>query len=168
MFWTLLVLGALVPHAAHALQAQCWIYLPVHIAPLLAGLALGQAAGLGVGIAVAISELLGSHLPFERLLPLACEVFAYGAAAGWLSRYGRGLGSLFLCLIGAQLVGRLAYLVPALVFGKPLLRALHGLFFAPWPGLLLQLTLLPPLALWLAQRVSPGPLPSKHSTAPTG
>jgi hypothetical protein len=148
----LLSLGVLVPHLAHAVQAQCWIYLPAHVAPLLSGLALGGLAGTAVGAAVALSELLGGHFTQVQLIPLVCELVTYGVTAGWLSRYGRDLGSMLLCLLGAQLAGRLAYLVPALVLGKPLLRALNGLFLAPWPGLLLQIALLPPLALWLARR----------------
>ena len=129
------------------------------------GLALGGPAGAAVGSAVALSEVLGGHLTPEQLVPLVCELVTYGVAAGWLSRFGRDLGSMLLCLVGAQLLGRVAYLVPALALGKPLLRSLRGLFLAPWPGLLLQLTLLPIVALWLARRARPAQVPASQSIA---
>lgn len=150
----LALLGALVPHAAHAVHAQCWIYLPAHFAPLIAGLALGWRAGLLVGLSVAVSEVLGGHMALAQLVPLLCELITYGLAAGLVSSCSRGVGTALGCLLIAQLAGRLAYLAPALLLGKPLVRSLRGLFIAPWPGLLLQILLIPLLARGIARQVA--------------
>lgn len=148
----LALIGALVPHAAHSIQAQCWIYLPAHFAPLIAGLALGWRAGLLVGLSVALSEALGGPRVPAQLVPLACELITYGLSAGLLSKYAHSLRTALGCLVIAQFAGRLAYLVPALLLGKTLLRTLRGLFIAPWPGLLLQVVLIPLLACWIARQ----------------
>lgn len=145
----LALIGVLVPHLAHAVQLQCWIFLPVHFAPLLAGLALGLRAGAAVGAAVVLSEVLGGHLELARLVPMLFELFTYGLVAGLLARHVRSLGTALFFLIVAQLAGRLAYTIPSLILGKTLLRCLRGLFIAPWPGLVLQLVLIPQLVLWI-------------------
>lgn len=152
--WLLCIalLGVLVPHLAHALHSPCWIYLPAHFAPLIAGLGLGWRAGGLVGLLVVGSDAIGGHLMPAQLLPIACELLTYGVVAGLLSLRSRNWASTLYYLVAAQLAGRLAYLLPALILGKPLLRSLRGLFVFPWPGLLLQLVLIPPLVLLISRR----------------
>lgn len=151
--WLTLVLcciGAASAPVVHALGVRCWVYLPAHLAPLLAGLVLGANRGLLVGAVVGICDLLfGGRLHGMQAYAVMSELATYGYVAGVLRPRYPTLPSLLPALVGAMLAGRLVYLLFALVIGKGLVSSLHGLFVIPWPGILLQLILLPVAALLL-------------------
>jgi len=149
-------LGALTPLIAHAAGAACWIYLPAHVPALLAGLALGPVAGLAAGAATASADLLwGGRTHGMQFLPLGFEFVAYGVSAGLLSRRARSNGHRLAALVGAMLIGRLVHLAATVALGTPAMHVLRGLFFIPWPGMLLQLPLLPIAASWVRAIVWP-------------
>ena len=152
-------LGAITPLLAHAVGGRCWIYLPAHVPPLLGGLAFGPVVGLIVGAAAALSDLLwGGRVHGLAFLPLGLEFVTYGLVAGIASGrrgYGDQLGALLL----AMLAGRLVHLAAAVALGRSIVPVLTGLFAAPWPGMLLQVLVLPPVAL-VAARLLPPEAPS--------
>jgi hypothetical protein len=146
--------GAVTPLAAHAAGASCWIFLPAHVPPLLAGLALGPAAGLVTGGVTALADLLwGGRVQGMAFLPIAVELVAYGLVAGLLSRRSGAYGARLVALLGAMLVGRLAYLVAAIALGQTAAKVLPGLFVLPWPGMFIQVVALP-LASRMVERWS--------------
>ena len=89
---------------------------------------------------------------------MACELAAYGAVAGILYTLIRVRGRVYIALVGAQLSGRVVWgLVKWLLLGLkgtpfPFSAFLAGGFVDAFPGILLQLLLLPPIVL-LLQRI---------------
>lgn len=143
----LVIAGAITPLIAHAIGGRCWIFLPAHLPPLLAGLALGPVVGFLTGAATAISDLLwGGRVHGLAFLPLGLEFVTYGVVAGALSaRPGRYPSRLFAIVV-AMLAGRLAHFVAALLLGRGGGHLMDSLFVAPWPGIVIQILLLPALA----------------------
>ena len=152
----LALIGAASAPIAHALDVRCWIYLPAHIAPLLAGLLLGTSRGLLVGVCVAGADLLlGGKLEGLRAYAVMTELVTYGFVAGALRSESTTIGGNLRALIGAMLAGRLAYLMWSISLGRELARSLQGLFVTPLPGILLQLVALPALAVILHRWINP-------------
>lgn len=157
--WLLLLLlaglGAASAPVAHALDVRCWIYLPVHVAPLLAGLVLGARRGLLVGALVALADLLlGNRLQGLRAYVVMSELLTYGLATGLLQRQPPTLLTTLRALLGGMLAGRLVYLGLSLLLGRSFASLLPGLFLNPWPGMLIQILALPLLTLWLSRWVT--------------
>lgn len=140
----LVLAGAATPLLAHAIGGRCWIYLPAHAPPLLAGLALGPVAGLATGTAAAVADLLwGGRLHGLAFLPVGLEFICYGLVAGAVAVRSRRLAGRFLALGAAMVAGRLVHLAAAVSLGGEADHVLASLFTVPWPGMLLQLALLP-------------------------
>jgi len=143
----LVIAGALTPLVAHAIGGRCWIFLPAHIPPLLAGVALGPGAGLLTGVATAVSDLLwGGRVHGLAFVPLGLEFVTYGLVAGMLASPPSRYGTRFFAIIVAMLAGRLVHFLAALVLGRGSAHLLDGLFVAPWPGIVIQVALLPAIA----------------------
>jgi hypothetical protein len=137
-------LGAVTPLIAHAIGGRCWIYLPAHVPPLLAGLAFGPLAGMATGGAAALADLFwGGRVHGLAFLPIGLELVVYGTAAGALSTPRASYARYLVALLGAMLAGRLVYLVTGVALGRHVGQMLRGLFVTPWPGIALQLLLLP-------------------------
>lgn len=157
------LLGVAAPWGFHQFHLAGATYLPMHFFALAAGLAFGWRAGLVTGLLTPIASFAISGMPPLAILPqVVVEIAAYGLAAGLLSEKCRL--KVVWSLLGAMAGGRLAllvfmvisYLVNGRSFG-PLgpetgpLGALGTAVRLGWPGIALQLTLLP-LAFWLAAR----------------
>jgi hypothetical protein len=143
----LVIAGAITPLIAHAIGGRCWIFLPAHLPPLLAGLALGPGAGFLTGAATAISDLLwGGRVHGLAFLPLGLEFVTYGVVAGALSGRAGRYGARLFAIVVAMLAGRLAHFVAALLLGRGSGHLMGSLFIAPWPGIVIQILLLPALA----------------------
>jgi hypothetical protein len=143
----LVIAGALTPLVAHAIGGRCWIFLPAHIPPLLAGVALGPGAGLLTGAATAIADLLwGGRVHGLAFLPLGLEFVAYGLCAGMLAVPPSRYGTRLFAIIVAMLAGRLVHFLAALALGHGSAHLIGGLFVAPWPGIVIQVVVLPAIA----------------------
>jgi hypothetical protein len=71
---------------------------------------------------------------------------------------------LAVALVGAMVAGRAAYAaVAALLLGRGLAATVPGLVLAPWPGMLLQLALLPVAGTGLARFSGMRETPSRTS-----
>lgn len=154
--WSLLLLltglGAASAPIAHALDVRCWIYLPVHVAPLLAGLVLGARRGLLVGALVALADLLlGNRLQGLRAYVVMSELLTYGLVTGLLQRSPPTLLGTLRALGGGMLAGRLVYMGLSMALGRSFVSLLPGLFVNPWPGMLIQILGIPLLALGLSR-----------------
>jgi len=143
----LVIAGALTPIVAHRIGGRCWIFLPAHIPPLLAGVALGPGAGLATGAATAIADLLwGGRVHGLAFLPLGLEFVTYGLVAGMLASPPSRYGTRLFAIIVAMLAGRLVHFLAALLLGRGSAHLISGLFVAPWPGIVIQVVVLPAIA----------------------
>lgn len=128
----------------------CPMHLPVFLCAFLCGPV--WAAGVGF-LAPLLRYLLFSAPPLYPLgLAMAPELFTYGLAAGLVyARGDRTVPRLYLSLCAAMAAGRLVwgvarYLLAGLGGSEfSLAMFLSGALLTAWPGILLQLILLPPL-----------------------
>ncbi len=131
---------------------------PMHIPVLLCGFLCGWQYGLAVGFTAPLLRFLLFGMP--PIMPvgfaMAFELAAYGLAVALLCRaLPKKLGTVYLALIGAMLVGRavwgLASLVIFTLLGNPFTWEifLAGAFVNALPGIVLHIALIPPVVLAL-------------------
>jgi niacin transporter len=150
----LLATGVIFPFIFHQFGIAGRIFLPMHVPVFLAGLILGPWAGLLVGaLSPGLSAVMTGMPPAALAIPMTPELAVYGLVSGLLFRGTRT--GLYVSLLGAMILGRLVWL-PMAVFIAPLLgfpgRTLVVALAAQvvgWPGIVLQLLLVPPIVLKL-------------------
>lgn len=152
----LLALGLILPQLFHLFGGRTAgsVFSPMHLPVLLCGLLLGPAWGGAVGFLTPLLSSILTAMPPSAILPfMLCELAAYGAVAGALSRRL----PLYPALIGAQVAGRVVYALALFVGGtlfglecaapaSVLTSVITGL-----PGIALQLVLAPALVYALRQ-----------------
>ena len=137
--------------------------LPMHIPVLLCGLLCGwQLGGLVGFIAPLLRSVLFGMPPMPSVaLPMAFELAAYGAFIGllyhWLkTKQLKPAVNLYVSLVIAMLLGRLVWgvakfavvsLLTTGVFTLPMFFA--GAFVTAWPGIVVQLVIIPPIVIAL-------------------
>lgn len=129
------------------------IFLPMHIPVLLCGLLCGWFYGAICGIlGPVLSSLLTSMPPAPVLVSMVPELCVYGLVSGLLIRAVRTksvYANLYTALIGAMLAGRLVGGIAKALFlfsgGKPVVfqTLVAGYFVTSWPGIIIQLVLIP-------------------------
>ena len=128
--------------------------LPMHIPVLLCGFLCGPLWGLGVGLAAPILRSLVFGMPplFPTAAAMAFELAAYGLLSGLFYRLLPQKTpylyvSLILAMIGGRLVWGLAMTILMGLSGKGFSLAAFwtGAFANAWPGIVLQLILIPPV-----------------------
>ena len=128
--------------------------LPMHIPVLLCGFLCGPVWGLAVGLIAPIlrSLLFGMPPLFPTAAAMAFELAAYGLLAGLFYKLLPKKTpflyvALILAMIGGRLVWGLAMTVLMSLSGKSFTLAAFwaGAFANAWPGIILQLLLIPPL-----------------------
>ena len=128
--------------------------LPMHIPVLLCGFICGPVWGLGVGLVAPVLRALIFGMPplFPTATAMAFELAAYGLLAGLFYKLlpKKPLflyAALILAMIGGRLVWGLAMTVLMSATGKgfTLTAFWAGAFANAWPGIILQLVLIPPL-----------------------
>ncbi len=128
--------------------------LPMHIPVLLCGFLCGPLWGLGVGAVAPIlrSLLFGMPPLFPTAAAMAFELAAYGLLSGLFykllpKRTPYLYLALILAMIGGRLVWGLAQVILMGIAGKGFTLAAFwaGAFANAWPGIVLQLVLIPPL-----------------------
>lgn len=145
-------------HIIHPLAGP--MLLPLFFFVLLAGILFGWRAGILVGLFSPLISYGLSGMPLPQVLPrIITEAAVYGLAAGLL--YGYFRRGLLTSLVGALIAGRLA----AFVLMALTLTLSHSATLAwqaaktGWPGMLLQLLLIPFIVVLLER------LWSKHHHA---
>lgn len=147
---SLIALDVAIPWLTHHLggvQAGS-TFLPMHIFVLLAGLLFGWRVGLLVGLFTPWISFGVSGMPVLAVLPqISVELTVYGLAAGILrEKFNAGI---IWSLLGAMLVGRLALALAVFFFPwvetNPLVY-LWSVIQQGWPGIVIQLIIIPPLA----------------------
>lgn len=163
-----IALCVVLPMAFHAIPNSGIIYSPMHIPVLLCGLICGGAFGLLCGVAgTALSSVLVGMPPIPYLPSMLIELAVYGLVAGLMMQvvHTKKLYiDLYISLVVALLVGRvIAGLSQALIFspGSYSLAAWTSAYFVmAWPGIVLQLVLLPTVVFALERaKLIPGRYP---------
>ncbi len=150
-------LCVVLPLAFHAIPNAGSVFLPMHIPVLLCGLLCGWPFGLACGlIGPLLSSLLTGMPPMAILPAMMAELAVYGAVSGLMMKWvrtGRLYPDLYVSLIAALLAGRaVGGAVKALFFapqGYSVAVWAAGYFVSCWPGLLIQLVLIPAVVLAL-------------------
>jgi len=153
----LLALGMVLPFLTGQIKEIGDTLLPMHLPVLLCGFVCGWQYGGTVGLVLPFLRSLIFGMPpiYPQAVWMAAELAAYGAVAGLLYLFIRVRGRTYLALIGAQLAGRVVWgVVKAALLGLsgsafPLSAFFIGGFADAFPGILLQILLIPPIVLLL-------------------
>ena len=149
----LLAVGLVLPFLTGQIPEIGSMLLPLHLPALVCGFVCGWQWGLAVGFVLPVlrSVLFGMPPMIPTALCMAFELAAYGAAAGLLYRRLAGRKArVWLALAGAMLIGRVIWgVVSVAVYGLlmesgfALSAFWMGGFVNAWPGMVLQLILVP-------------------------
>ena len=151
-----LALGLVLPFLTGQIQQFGNMLLPMHIPVLLCGFICGPLWGMGVGVVTPLlrSLLLGMPPLFPIATVMAIELMAYGLLAGILySILKKSNLRIMYALIGSMLGGRIVWGLAASIFysmaGMPfsLPIFISSAFLTAWPGILLQLAVIPPIVV---------------------
>ncbi|MBI2041671.1 MAG: ECF transporter S component [Candidatus Nealsonbacteria bacterium] len=135
------------PWLAHQFHVAGPVFLPMHFFVIIAGLLFGWRAGIVVGIASPLISYGITHLPPMAILPeTMLELAIYGFSAGILREKNF---NIFTALLGAMFLGRLARLL--MVLGLGLKTNPIKSFEMSWPGIILQIALIP-IIIYLLQK----------------
>lgn len=149
----LLAIGLVLPFLTGQIPEVGSMLLPLHLPALVCGFVCGWQWGLAVGFVLPIlrSVLFGMPPMVPTALAMAFELAAYGAFAGWL--YHKLAGRkwrVYGALAGAMLAGRAVWGIASLIIYGLLMESSFALtafwvggFVNAWPGMALQLILVP-------------------------
>lgn len=149
----LLAIGLVLPFLTGQIPEVGSMLLPLHLPALVCGFVCGWQWGLAVGFVLPLlrSVLFGMPPMVPTALAMAFELAAYGAFAGWL--YHKLAGRewrVYGALAGAMLAGRAVWGIASLIIYSLLMESSFALtafwvggFVNAWPGMALQLILVP-------------------------
>jgi hypothetical protein len=148
----LLVLGLVLPQTITHIPLIGNMLSPMHFPVLLCGLICGWQYGAGLGVALPLISSAVFGMP--PLVPIGAamipELACYGLVAGLLmARLSKNIGGTLLALLGAMIAGRLVWgLASWVVFtllgsGFTWTAFVNGALLGAWPGIVLQLVLIP-------------------------
>ncbi len=149
-----LALALILPFLTGQIQQFGSMLLPMHLPVMLCGFVCGPLWGMAVGFVAPLlrSVLFGMPPLFPIALTMAFELMAYGLLSGWFAiLFPKGKKGSFAALIAAMLGGRAVWGLAARLFygmaGMPFNWSvfLAGGLLNAWPGILIQLILVPPL-----------------------
>ena len=157
----LLAIGLVLPFLTGQIPEIGSMLLPLHLPALICGFVCSWQWGLAVGFVLPLlrSVLFGMPPMIPTALCMAFELAAYGAFAGLL--YEKLAGRKFrvtLALVGAMLLGRavwgvVSFAAYALMMENAFALTAFwlGAFVNAWPGIVLQLILVPLIVKALAR-----------------
>jgi len=146
-----LALAVTLPLAFHWSGLGGRIFLPMHIPVLICGFVVGPMAGFIVGlISPFLSHLLTSMPPAYAVPLMTMELALYGLVAGFT--FQKLKFNIFPALIISMIAGRLAFALGLFLLGMfielpygPIEYMAGGILLTSWPGILIQMVLIPPL-----------------------
>lgn len=171
-----IALCVVLPLALHAIPNAGTLLSPMHIPVLLCGLVCGWNYGVLCGIFGPLLSSLITGMPGWGYLPtMTIELALYGLISGLLIqlvRTGKVVVDLYISLIVAMLAGRiLTGIARALIFA-PRNGSVYsmeawatGYFVSSFPGIILQLILIPILYMALRRAKLIAPLHQKEKVA---
>lgn len=148
-----LAIGFVLPFLTGQIPQVGSMLLPLHLPALICGFVCGWPWGLAVGVVLPIARSLIFGMPpmIPTALAMAFEMGAYGAFAGLLyARLPRKTSSVYVALVCAMLLGRVVWgLASWAIYGMftantfALATFWMGGFVNAWPGIVLQIVLVP-------------------------
>ena len=161
----LLALAVLMPRVAGLIPDIGKTLNLMHIPVLLCGFLCGWPWGLAVGFMAPLLSSAVNGMPgiFPDAVVMAFELATYGAVAGLMYRLlprkrGAGRAFIYIALLTAMIAGRLVYgMAYLLLTGLGLVKINEALlvfvwgraFVRPFPGIILQIALVPLLVIAL-------------------
>ena len=159
----LLALAILMPRVAGLIPDIGKTLNLMHIPVLLCGFLCGWSRGLAVGFTAPLLSSAINGMPgiFPDAVVMAFELAAYGAVAGWMYKLlsrKLGAGRIYIALLTAMIAGRIVYAAVYLFLtGTGLVKINEALlafvwgraFVKPFPGIILQIILVPLLVMAL-------------------
>ena len=153
-----LAIALLLPFLTGQIPQIGGMLCPMHLPVLLAGFVCGPFWGGAVGLVCPLlRHMLFSMPPLMTAIAMTAELCAYGFLAGFFHRITKKLFSdksvlaVYIALLLAMIGGRVVWgLASAVLMLAGQTEFSIGVFFASgfvqaWPGILLQLVLIPPL-----------------------
>lgn len=155
----LTALGVLLPMLFHTFGIAGNIFLPMHIPVLLCGFLCGwRYGGLSGAAVVLLSSLFTGKPPIYPVgVGMILELAVYGITAALLVKVLPDI----VALVGAMLAGRaILGVVNAIVFGfagNPYSFKVFwtSAFVTPWPGIAIQIVLIPAILLTIKKLSHP-------------
>lgn len=150
-----LALCMLLPFLTGQIQAFGSMLTPMHIPVLLCGFVCGPVYGAAVGTIAPLmrSLIFGMPPPYPTAIAMAFELCAYGFFAGLLyNALPKKAGFVYASLIASMLIGRGVWGIAMLLLltGDFAFSAfLNVAFLTAWPGIILQILIIPPIVLLL-------------------
>lgn len=154
-----LALALVLPFVTGQLPQMGMAFLPMHLPVLLCGFLCGWPWGLIVGLIAPLlrSVLFGMPPMMPTALAMAFELAAYGAFSGlFYALLPKKPASVYIALVLSMLLGRAVWgLVSLALYGLFLGNAftvamfVAGAFVNAWPGIVVQLVLVPLIILAL-------------------
>lgn len=150
----LLALCVLLPYAFHGIQRAGVIFSPIHIPVFLGGFLLGPLWGGAIGLLgpLLCSIITGMPPMYPTMVNMMIECLAYGLLSGLIFRLFKSkwmLLDIYVGLVPSMLVGRcvggLMNLITLIGSDSPYTGQafLNSYFVLAWPGILIQLTVIP-------------------------
>lgn len=138
------------------------MFLPMHLPVLVCGMAMGPAYGILVGLIAPVLSHLMTGMPPTYAVPLMALELPMYALVGGLA-YKKLKLNIYVSLIAAMIVGRLAFaaglavlgLFMALPYGPVQFIAAGGALLTGWPGILIQLIVIPPIVAAIRRTTEP-------------
>ncbi len=158
-----LAAGILLPQLFHlpGVSISGQIFLPMHLPVFLCGLLCGWSWGAAVGVVLPLISSAITSMPvmYPTGFSMMGELCAYGAICGILYRKvfssKKGMLPIYFSMLPAMLAGRLvAGLIKwILLMGSENPLTMHAFlassFVTAWPGIIIQLILIPAIMLAL-------------------
>ena len=156
-----LAIGLVLPLFTAQLQQLGNMLSPMHLPVFLCGLICSWKYGFAVGFILPIMRSMLFHRPqmYPNAVAMAFELATYGLVVGYL--YGRNkykcIKALYKSLIAAMLAGRIVWGITEVVLlgisgGTFTFSAfITGSFVNSWPGIVIQLILIPTIMVALGK-----------------
>lgn len=149
-----LALALVLPFLTGQIQSIGNMLCPMHLPVMLCGFLCGGLWGLAVGTVAPLlrSLIFGMPVMFPAAVCMAAELAVYGFLTGFLyKRFPKKMPWIYIALLTAMIAGRIVWGLSRLLllglFGTPftLQMFLTAAFVTAWPGMILQLVLIPPV-----------------------
>ena len=154
-----LALGLALPFLTGQLPQMGSMFLPLHLPVLICGMICGWKYGAAVGLVLPLlrSVLFGMPPVFPTAVAMTFELAAYGAFAGlFYNKLYKTTVNLYVSLAAAMLLGRAVWgIVSFALYSLFLTDAftlqmfLAGAFLNAWPGIAVQIVVIPLLMIAL-------------------
>ena len=159
----LLALSLLLPLLTGQIQYVGQMLCPMHLPILLCGFLCGPIFGFAAGLAAApLRSVLFGMPKMPNALYMAAELALYGLLAGLFYKiFPKKKIFIYLSLILAMIGGRIVYALVFLLanaagadtFGALIKQIISATVITAWPGMILQIVLIP-LILILLEKIT--------------